>query len=271
MINNLNDLHKAIVSKEPLSVVRMGNVEITALLQEQGIYSQMYTNAGFYGSPDIYLKWKNKYVKAILNSDVILDVFTCPSFIIQGDLMVKLNSWKPTLPYNEDPIYWAKLLEMINEPVGVVSFFKADITRQLGKMDKIWNLPKLKNKNIVVVKAFNTIKGNEPHENWLKTFVELQKRVDKHPHIRIWLVSCGCYGLPLCDYIKSKGCRAIYVGGLLQLLFGLKGKRWDERKEVVKYYNKHWRYPEEKPANAEHVEGGCYWKAKSPENTSSTS
>ena len=127
-------------------------------------------------------------------------------------------------------------------------------------MDKIWDNPKLKSKNIVVVKAFQTIEGNTPHDNWLKTFIELQKRVDKHPHIRVWFISCGCYGLPLCDYIKSKGCRAIYVGGVLQLMFGLKGKRWDKREEVTKLYNKHWRYPEEKPANATNVEGGCYWK-----------
>ena len=113
MINNLNDLHKAILSKEPLSVVRMGNVEITSILQEEGIYSQMYTNAGFYGSEEIYQKWKNKYVKALYNCDCILDVFTCPSFIIQGDLITKLGIWKPTLPYNENPMYWAKLLETL--------------------------------------------------------------------------------------------------------------------------------------------------------------
>jgi len=74
------------------------------------------------------------------------------------------------------------------------------------------------------------------------------------------LVSAGCYGLPLCDAIKNDGKKAIYVGGLLQLLFGLRGKRWDKRKELDKFYNDYWKYPTEKPKNGELVEGGCYWK-----------
>jgi hypothetical protein len=265
MLNNLYDLESKIKSKEPCSIVRMGNVEMTALLQESGIYEQMYTNAGFYGDEDTYRKWKNLYVQAMINCTAILDVVSCPSFAIQGDLMVKLNLWKPTLPYIENPIYWVNIIQDIKEPIGIVSFFKADIIRQIGKLDKIWGTPKMKNKDFVIVKAFQSITGNRPHENWHKTYIELQKKIDKHPHIKVWFVSCGCYGLPICDYLKSRGCRAVYLGGILQLLFGLKGKRWDERAEVKKLVNKYWKYPEERPAGSDNVEGGCYWgDTKSP-------
>jgi hypothetical protein len=263
MINNLGDLTSLIKSKEPASIVRMGNVEMTAILQDKGIYKQMFTNAGFYGDEEIYKKWKNMYVQALYNCDVLLDVYTCPSFVIQGDIMTKLNLWKPTLPYNENPIFWIKMIEDIDEPIGIISFFKADITRQVGKMAKIWKNQKLKNKNFVIVKAFQSITGNQPHENWHRTYIEMQKRIDKHPHIRLWFVSCGCYGLPLCDYLKSKGSRAVYLGGMLQLLFGLKGKRWDNRPEVQALVNSHWRYPEERPENSTTVEGGCYWGEES--------
>ena len=37
------------------------------------------------------------------------------------------------------------------------------------------------------------------------------------------------YSGKLCDYIKSEGGSAIYLGGLLQTLFGIKGSRFDER------------------------------------------
>ena len=269
MINNLIEMTSLVLSKEPCSIIRMGNVEMSSLLQENGIYNQMYSNAGFYGNEEIYKKWKNHYVQAIINSDVILDVYTCPTFQIQGDLITKLNLWKPTLPYIEDPEWWIKLIELINEPLGIISFFKADITRQVGKLDKIWpENKKMKQKDFVIVKAFQSITGNRPHENWHRTFIELQKRIDKHPNIRVWFVSCGCYGLPICDYLKSKGCRAVYLGGLLQLLFGLKGKRWDEREVVNVHYNKHWKYPDEKPENCSNVENGCYWgETKRSENT----
>tara|TARA_R110002020_G_scaffold307380_3_gene523218 strand:+ start:1705 stop:2502 length:798 start_codon:yes stop_codon:yes gene_type:complete len=259
MINNLYELEDAIKTKKPCSVVRMGNVEMTSILQENGIYPQMFTNAGFYGDEEIYKKWKNLYVKALINCDCLLNVYTCSSFAIQGNLIIKLGLWKPTLPYVEDPSYWIALLENIKESIGIVSFFKADITRQLGKMDKIWNRQKMKNKDFIIVKAFQSITGNEPHNDWLETFEQLKKRVDKHSRTKVWFVSCGCYGLPLCDYLKSKGCRAIYLGGILQLLFGLKGKRWDERPEVKKVVNKYWKYPEERPFGSTNVEDGCYW------------
>ena len=42
------------------------------------------------------------------------------------------------------------------------------------------------------------------------------------------------------------------------MLFGLKGKRWDERPYMNKYYNDSWKYPSKKPKNAEGVEGWCY-------------
>ena len=40
------------------------------------------------------------------------------------------------------------------------------------------------------------------------------------------LLGCGGYGLPLCNYIRhTLGKSAIYVGGGLQLLFGVMGSR----------------------------------------------
>ena len=49
------------------------------------------------------------------------------------------------------------------------------------------------------------------------------------------------------------------IGGALQLLFGIKGRRWD--REFSSIYNDAWVRPEEneKPRNANSVEGGCYW------------
>jgi hypothetical protein len=48
-------------------------------------------------------------------------------------------------------------------------------------------------------------------------------------------------------------------GGNLQLLFGIKGKRWENSKNIK--FNEHWTYPldEDKPKNYKKIEGGCYW------------
>jgi hypothetical protein len=76
------------------------------------------------------------------------------------------------------------------------------------------------------------------------------------------LLAAGGYGMPLCGFIKqqlNKG--AIYVGGCLQLFFGIKGRRWDTNPEVTKYYNEFWvrASEEETPRVSNQIEGGCYW------------
>ena len=78
----------------------------------------------------------------------------------------------------------------------------------------------------------------------------------------IALLGCGSYGLPLCDYIKIKlNKSAVYIGGGLQLYFGIKGKRWEGSEDITKFYNEYWTRPttEETPTTSTMVEGGCYW------------
>lgn len=51
------------------------------------------------------------------------------------------------------------------------------------------------------------------------------------------------------------------MGGVTQMLFGIKGARWDMHHEASKLYNDYWIRPEAKyiPKNAKDVEEGCYW------------
>jgi hypothetical protein len=53
----------------------------------------------------------------------------------------------------------------------------------------------------------------------------------------------------------------IHLGGPLQILFGIKGRRWDAHDVISKMYNEHWVRPSksETPENNFAVEGGCYW------------
>ena len=81
----------------------------------------------------------------------------------------------------------------------------------------------------------------------------------------IAIIGCGAYGLPLAAKIKKSGKQAIHLAGATQLLFGIKGKRWEENADfsyVRKWFNEEWVYPsdEDKLENGNCVEGGCYWK-----------
>ena len=77
----------------------------------------------------------------------------------------------------------------------------------------------------------------------------------------IALIGCGAYGFPLAAKLKKSGKMAIHMGGMLQVLFGIKGKRWDEDPIVSKYYNDSWVRPgeDEKPKSSNVVVDGCYW------------
>jgi hypothetical protein len=68
-------------------------------------------------------------------------------------------------------------------------------------------------------------------------------------------------GLPLSAYVKSLGKISIHIGGGTQILFGIRGKRWDDMPEVASLYNEHWVRPAgtERIQYPEKVEEGCYW------------
>lgn len=261
MILNFNWLIDNLLHSRKFMVLRQGNVEATAILQKEGIYEQMLTNAGFYGDLEIYKIWKNDYIKALTNMDCHLDVVSCPSFVVCGDVLTKLNIWKPTLAYIERIDFWINLFEIFkkfNKKICIVSYFANEMATQYKNIKKIFTHTDLSGVHVRFVESWNTIKGNEPHKHWCDTLERLKKKIDNTDD-DIYLVSCGCYGLPLCNYIKEhKNANSIYVGGLLQMLFGLKGKRWDERPYMNKYYNENWKYPTKKPNNAEGVEGWCY-------------
>ncbi len=54
---------------------------------------------------------------------------------------------------------------------------------------------------------------------------------------------------------------AVHLGGDLQLMFGILGKRWENNERIIDLRNDHWVYPskDETPEEAIRVENGCYW------------
>ena len=77
------------------------------------------------------------------------------------------------------------------------------------------------------------------------------------------IIGAGAYGLPLGATVKRMGRQAVHLGGATQLLFGIRGRRWEVESpdDIAPLFNEHWVRPsaEETPDNAGAVEGGCYW------------
>jgi hypothetical protein len=106
--------------------------------------------------------------------------------------------------------------------------------------------------------------GSEKNRGFDVEFSDFCDKVKEHMNANdfdVALCSCGGYGNPICAYIRSMGKSAIYVGGVLQMYFGIYGSRWiKERKDVLNLYmTKKWRRPKERPLGYEQIENGCYW------------
>lgn len=266
MINKLSDMITALNSDKPLSVVRLGNIEATQMLYKLPVYPKMKTNAGWYGKPEKMKDWKSLMFSALLNADLNLRVVSCESFFICDDVLTNLKLFIPTLPYSEDIRFWINLINSIKtNNIGIVSHFTKDMERQSKRINYVFPVNKENGHYLghnltdwKYIKSENTIEGNEPEGEWIETFNDLKERTLK-ADCDVYLVSCGCYGIPLCNEIKKAGKKAIYVGGILQLLFGLKGSRWTDRPVINKYFNKYWITPSSKPKNWESIENGCYW------------
>ena len=75
------------------------------------------------------------------------------------------------------------------------------------------------------------------------------------------LVAAGAYGLPIGKFLKDNGISTIYMGGALQLLFGVFGARWKNRSDIDLFRTSYWLdHPlESPPRGASFIEGKTYW------------
>lgn len=114
-------------------------------------------------------------------------------------------------------------------------------------------------------KSVQSIAGQKtPYKDWFEALEKMKNDIAKID-FDVAIIGCGAYGLPLAGYIKEElHKKSIHIGGGTQLLFGIKGKRWEEDYKNSCYrdmFNPNWVYPNEneRPKNANCIEGGCYW------------
>jgi len=88
-----------------------------------------------------------------------------------------------------------------------------------------------------------------------KGMLELARQFD------VAIVGAGAYSIPVLAHAKLLGKFAIHLGGAVQILFGIKGRRWDSHEIGSRFYNNYWSRPleEETPKNTAIIEDSCYW------------
>lgn len=155
---------------------------------------------------------------------------------------------------------WSKYLE--NKKVLIISPFTDTIEKQYQRRELLFeNKDILPSFTLLTLKSNNTAAFNRDGDSWMDNFQNMCSQIDTLD-FDVALLGCGGYGLPLVNYIKNnKKKSAIYIGGALQIMFGIKGRRWDTNNNINKFYNEYWVRPSsaEQINNLKNIEGGCYW------------
>lgn len=142
-----------------------------------------------------------------------------------------------------DDFHWSAALE--GKKVLVIHPFENTIRNQYRNRDLLFPntdiLPKFELKTL---RAVQTLAGTvDPRfSTWfdaLEWMYEEAMKID----FNIAIVGCGAYGLPLAARLKQSGKQAIHLAGATQLLFGIKGKRWEANEAfayVREWFNESW-------------------------------
>lgn len=229
---------------------------------------QLYTCAGFFPNDTSLIPRFNELMKDSCRQLDILGIWQnpCEDYFIKKycrnmSATCELHSIEPWR--SDDPWSYA----LAGKKVLVIHPFEDSIRHQYQNNDKIFaNKKVLPDFELITLKAVQTAgtQTDERFSDWFEALAYMCRECEKLD-FDIALIGCGAYGFPLAAHIKKMGRQAIHFGGSLQILFGIKGDRWDRfSPDVVALYNDYWDYPldTEVPSGHDGIEGGTYWKKK---------
>jgi hypothetical protein len=154
---------------------------------------------------------------------------------------------------------WSASLQ--GKKVLVIHPFSQSIEANYKNRDKLFaNQSILPSFELTTIKAVQTIAGTKSQfENWFQALDYMCSEIDKKD-FDIAIIGAGAYGLPLAAYVKRKGKQAIHMGGATQILFGIRGVRWDKSASFQQLFNEWWTRPldSEKPENYKVIGNGNY-------------
>lgn len=220
--------------------------------------------AGFFPkeyNEEYYDKYIDEQIKAISALDLIIKFpKKYEQYVLKKHKGMNLKcidavgSWQQDIP-------WTR--ELAGYRVVVVHPFAGMIEQQYRRREEIYpNSDVLPEFELRVVEAVQTIaeSSDSRFATWFDALDYMFQEIMKED-FDIALIGCGAYGLPLAAKVKEAGKIGVHMGGDLQMLFGIRGKRWDDREKAKRWYNDAWVRPGEeyKPEGFDSIEEGCYW------------
>ena len=274
-------LREGILSDRPFMASRFGNTEIHVMTnvmrrrllgedeksrQEQNIwFARLCNGAGFFPAEQSLLE---RYTDVMIDACTQVDLLGMWHRHME-DYILRYYMKEAKITYLRwlEPWYavhpWTAALK--GKKVLVIHPFEDSIKKQYERREKLFPgteiLPEFE---LHVLKAVQTSAGgrDDRFKDWFEALDYMYREAMKMD-FDVAIIGCGAYGMPLAAMLKRSGKKAVHLGGVTQILFGIKGKRWVESRIDKKIpMNDNWVYPdeEETPQQAYSVENGCYWK-----------
>lgn len=276
-------LYDMIESGKPFMACRFGNTELQTVVGNLGVkimghskerdeyldkwFTRLGKDSGFF---PVEYKYLDSFTECILAAYQQADILAMWHLNMEDYIIeeykpdVKLTYLFRLEPWLAKGRPWSAALK--GKKVLVIHPFEDTIKMQYKKREMLFPktevLPEFELKTL---KAVQTLCG-EKDERFGTWFEALNYMYQQAIQIDfdIAIIGCGAYGMPLAAMLKKAGKQAIHLGGATQLLFGIKGRRWEENypSKIATCFNDNWTYPldTEKPRNGSTVEKGCYWK-----------
>lgn len=266
--------YSALLKDDPCMLGRIGTVEMGVLnaymSKKAGLLNNvcgertnlLCNNAGFFPNDELSV---SKFSKLYLDSASRLDALGVfnrheedffKHVYAKNACMMQFTTFEAF--YFNNP--WTKALK--GKRVLVIHPFEKSIKRQYLNRTILFDDPDfLPEFELLTIKAVQSIggKGAEGFLDWFQALQYMKEQISK-VEFDIALIGCGAYAFPLAAYVKDLGKKAVITAGATQLLFGIKGARWDNAETPVPYKDT-WIRPDEteRPEKADTVENGCYW------------
>jgi hypothetical protein len=282
------EIFNALTSPEPRMIARFGSNELVCMTNYIGVKAKQRHWIKYIRGTALPWWWEPAVIRQM---NICAGFFppNIPALEYFSELMIQdtelvdiLGSWLPNEecfaqqlqrtkrvhlellnPYfSKSP--WTRALE--GKKVLVIHPFAATIQAQYKRRELLFANNLLPAFELKTIKAVQSIAGEKTEfDTWFDALDHMKAQMDQVDY-DICLIGCGAYGFPLAAHAKRMGNVGFHLGGSLQLLFGIRGKRWEnpDYNPVYNYaalMNEHWVKPaeEERPVAANKVEGACYW------------
>lgn len=274
ILNGENGNHRIkelVLAADPAMIARCGATEMRCVEEyltrdnfTDTIKRQISELSGVFPTNDAFLKrFCEHYMECVSESDILAlwgvgaECKVVKTKCSTNTEFVQLTALEPY--YFAHP--WSTALK--GKKVLVIHPFDKSIQDQYANRELLFRNPDLLPEfaSLTCIRAVQSIAGQKTEFNTWFDALEHMKEQIKEADFDVAIIGAGAYGLPLAAYVKALGKIAIQMSGCTQILFGIKGKRWEQIPEVSKLFNEHWVRPAEteKPKNSDKVEGGSYW------------